>query len=78
VTTLHNYIYHMEVLYEEAASHYKSIYSSMVNSTTRVKLTSSILQDMQSVFTEFARNVERVTARFNAEILQESGTAWSR
>jgi len=63
----------MEALYEEASTHYKSIYSSMVGSTNRVKLTSSVLLDLQNVFAEFSRSLEKVTAKFNGEILQESG-----
>lgn len=68
----------MEGLYEEAEVHYKSVYSSMVSSTNRVKLTSATLLDLHSVFVDFARSLERLTTKFNAEILHESGTACTR
>lgn len=50
----------------------------MVNSTNRVKLTSAMLQELQKVFVEFSKSLEQVTAKFNAEVLQESGTASAR
>lgn len=58
-------IINMETLYEEAHSYYKLMYQRMVDSTRRVKLTSEHTNELHKTFSNFARDLENVTKKFN-------------